>query len=334
MGLDAERLEELGITNTTIDLSIPRSRHSSLLETFNLNTLGVDIDETLAQVGLQLRQGDIYLNRLGAEQLHATTGDVLEVYIGPFPVRFRVKAIVAEAGPVGALFPVVMMPLTEAQQLLFMDGKVNNILVSNLGDNMTGLEHTEAVSERLKVLAMDPQVVDEVTAILQRPRSGSAGPGAQLAAEEFSAPFEDGPPGFIGDFFQQTFGIDDLVQRIESIQLRWMALGRMSDDLVVVVGRRRVRSWLNDLPLAEQDAGDLDRALRRLNEFDLIEPLNKSTIVAAADVGRTVFSSVFTLFGAFSIIAAMLLIFLIFVMLAAERRSEIGISRAIGVQRA
>ena len=189
-----------------------------LLDAINLNTLGVDIDDALAQVGLQLRQGDIYLNRLGAEQLQASTGDVLEVYIGPLPVRFRVKAIVEEAGPVGALFPVVMMPLNEAQQLLFMDGKVNNILVSNLGDNMTGLEHTEAVSERLRVLAMDPQVVDEVTAILLRPQVREVlDRQAQLAAEEFSAPFEDGPPGFIGDFIQQTVGIDDLVLRIESL---------------------------------------------------------------------------------------------------------------------
>ncbi len=122
------------------------------------------------------------------------------------------------------------------------------------------------------------------------------------------------------------------MQRIESIPASldgapdgdaWLSLLADSD----------VRTWLNDLPLAEQDAGELDRALRQLNEFDLIEPLSKTTIVAAANVGRTVFSSVFTLFGAFSIIAAMLLIFLIFVMLAAERRSEIGISRAIGVQR-
>ena len=44
--------------------------------------------------GLQLRQGDVYLNRLGAERLNARVGDVLEIYIGPIPVPFRVKAIV------------------------------------------------------------------------------------------------------------------------------------------------------------------------------------------------------------------------------------------------
>ncbi len=52
----------------------------------------------------------------------------------------------------------------------------------------------------------------------------------------------------------------------------------------------------------------------------------------ADDVG-SIFMSVFTTFGMFSIAAGVLLIFLIFVMLAAERRSEMGISRAVGTRR-
>ena len=41
----------------------------------------------------------------------------------------------------------------------------------------------------------------------------------------------------------------------------------------------------------------------------------------------------FTTFGTFSIAAGILLIFLIFVMLAAERRGELGIARAVGTRR-
>ena len=43
--------------------------------------------------------------------------------------------------------------------------------------------------------------------------------------------------------------------------------------------------------------------------------------------------SVFTTFGSFSIVAGILLIFLIFVMLSAERRTELGIARAVGTRR-
>ena len=45
------------------------------------------------------------------------------------------------------------------------------------------------------------------------------------------------------------------------------------------------------------------------------------------------FMSLFTTFGTFSIAAGILLIFLIFVMLAAERRGELGIARAVGTRR-
>ena len=53
----------------------------------------------------------------------------------------------------------------------------------------------------------------------------------------------------------------------------------------------------------------------------------------AADQISDVFVSIFTTFGSFSIAAGILLIFLIFVMLSAERRSELGIARAIGTRR-
>src|SRR5205823_5090656 len=52
-----------------------------------------------------------------------------------------------------------------------------------------------------------------------------------------------------------------------------------------------------------------------------------------ADTAGSAFMSFFTTFGSFSIAAGILLIFLIFVMLAAERRSELGIARAVGTRR-
>ncbi|GHO88907.1 ABC transporter permease [Dictyobacter formicarum] len=48
---------------------------------------------------------------------------------------------------------------------------------------------------------------------------------------------------------------------------------------------------------------------------------------------QEIFSRIFSLFALFALAIGLLLIFLIFVLLAAERRSEIGIARAIGVQR-
>jgi putative ABC transport system permease protein len=59
----------------------------------------------------------------------------------------------------------------------------------------------------------------------------------------------------------------------------------------------------------------------------------KQDALELADTEGASFMSIFTTFGSFSIAAGALLIFLIFVMLAAERRGELGIARAIGTRR-
>ena len=61
--------------------------------------------------------------------------------------------------------------------------------------------------------------------------------------------------------------------------------------------------------------------------------LTKSGAVAAGELVGSIFVTFFLIFGLFAIAAGVLLIFLIFVMLAAERRSEMGMARAVGMQR-
>jgi putative ABC transport system permease protein len=63
-----------------------------------------------------------------------------------------------------------------------------------------------------------------------------------------------------------------------------------------------------------------------------LDPVKRDALEAADREGNA-FMSLFTTFGSFSIFAGFLLIFLIFVMLAAERRGELGIARAVGTQR-
>ena len=58
----------------------------------------------------------------------------------------------------------------------------------------------------------------------------------------------------------------------------------------------------------------------------------KHDALKTADATGAAFVSMFTTFGSFSIAAGILLIFLIFIMLAAERRGELGIARAIGTR--
>jgi putative ABC transport system permease protein len=80
-----------------------------------------------------------------------------------------------------------------------------------------------------------------------------------------------------------------------------------------------------------------DAVIRQLEP--VVSPLGletdntKQDALDQADSLGAAFMSMFTTFGSFSIAAGILLIFLIFVMLAAERRSELGIARAVGTRR-
>lgn len=347
-----ESLSEVGITTTTVnlgDLGISETLSTTLSNTFgtsvidtttltqdilsalNLNTLSTEIDRVLAQFGLQLRQGDVYLNRLGAEQLDARVGDVLDVYIGPIPVPFRVKAIVDEAGPLGALFPVVMLRLDEAQQLLFMNGKVNNVLVSNLGDELEGLEHTEEVSSRLRVLAMNEEALERVVAVLRRP---AVQPRIIAETNDFvrdlNEDFEG--PQLISDLIQTVTPVGGMIEAARDLPAALETEG-ISPRLREIIANTTFRAMLVSVNIPEADQAELNAALGDLNTFDVIDPLNKSTLLTVGTVGGSVFTSIFSLFGFFSVLAGILLIFLIFVMLATERRSEMGMARAIGVQR-
>ncbi len=63
-----------------------------------------------------------------------------------------------------------------------------------------------------------------------------------------------------------------------------------------------------------------------------VDPLKKDAIEIAKIVG-SIFTTIFIIFGLFSIAAGILLIFLIFIMLAAERKPEMGMARAVGAKR-
>jgi putative ABC transport system permease protein len=70
-----------------------------------------------------------------------------------------------------------------------------------------------------------------------------------------------------------------------------------------------------------------------LSPLSLEADNSKQDALQLADEQGAAFLSLFTTFGSFSIAAGILLIFLIFVMLAAERRGELGIARAVGTRR-
>ena len=90
-----------------------------------------------------------------------------------------------------------------------------------------------------------------------------------------------------------------------------------------------------------RDTLDLNDAVAaRVEDFIEAHPESQAQIlftkkdaVLLAEIIGSIFVTFFLIFGLFAIASGILLIFLIFVMLAAERRSEMGMARAVGMQR-
>jgi putative ABC transport system permease protein len=169
----------------------------------------------------ELRPGEAFLDEDAAEELGVAAGDRVLLFAGSQPSELVVADVVSFAGT-GTTGSSLLLPLREAQTLLRRQGLIRHVLVSNTGDDMSGVGLSDAVAERLQPVA-------------------------------------------------DVLGLE--------------------------------------VATTKQDA------------------------LADADEAGNAFMAIFTTFGSFSIAAGILLIFLIFVMLAAERRGELGIARAIGTRR-
>ena len=105
----------------------------------------------------------------------------------------------------------------------------------------------------------------------------------------------------------------------KSGQVTFILISNRGDAFEGVDLTSEILERFGDLPVIKE-AG--------LEVFDL-----KRDVVKEANEVGSLFVSFFTTFGLFSIGVGLLLIFLIFSMLAAERKGEMGVSRAVGMQR-
>ncbi len=329
---------------TDLGLELPNITNGNVFSQFNLATLGQDTDRFLARFGMQMHQGDVYLSALGAEQLDAQVGDQLEIFIGPIPVSYRVRGIIREAGPLGVLLPVVMMDIAEAQQLLFMTERINAILISNQGDRLSGIQHTNTVNQRLRGYALNEQQFDRLQRLLTTPDVASV---LQAAAPRARNPFtQEGDntdlPEFVATFVDDLIGSTNFERDMEVLirfitETAWAQPASISVPeqlpLQIALSNPAVRSWLQELPLATDDARELANILQSIDEFLVLSPLSKRLALQGADIAGVSFGTLFSISGTLSVLAGVILIFLIFVMLAAERRRELGVMRAVGLRR-
>ena len=257
-----------------------------------------------------LALNEVFINSAAAEDLEAIEGDSLTVYVYGEPVALRVKGVVSSGGPVGA-DPTILLHLEKAQKLFGRDGFINSIVVSNKGDEYSGAERSEEVTRSLRLLFTDREVAAELKSAL----------ATSEVLEQISLR-EQRPR------LSETLSADLALLQAE------LAKPELTDELISLFSDEDVRSEFLEAVAATGDqelVRDVNTLVVSLAEFIVID-IKRSLLDTAEQVGSVV-TSFFILFGLFSIMVGILLIFLIFVMLAAARRSELGMARAVGARR-
>ena len=254
-----------------------------------------------------LDEKEVYLNAAAAEALSAAPGDMLEFYVSAHPKYFTVRGIAGMGEE-----PRMLVTLRQAQRAVNQTGRIKTIVVSNLGDELEGAAHSQEVTARLRGLLSDPKAAARVYATLSR--DPAVAEALRKAAKR-----------------EQGNTQADLLALADGMEAGELSLETRS--LLADAGlASRVQSILSDAEWGSEPQRErLARYFDDLSEL-VVEDIKRDTL-DMGDMAASAFTTIFVVSGLFGITAGMVLIFLIFVMLAAERKSEMGMARAVGAQR-
>lgn len=308
-GLVPQIAETAPVSNPRTRLSEGRTRiaafEPSLLDGFGSLTLVGGGTVKLDDLG----ENEVYISDKTAEEIDAVTGDQLEVYVDGGPRLFDVKGVVERGGLAGR-DPTLLMSLAQAQELFDRADQLNWILVSNQGDEYDGADLSDDITRELRNIFADKAVAQDLKTLLEK--------------EAVLLAIEDRESSILGSvkedlaLLRQELGKEGLSEVLVGL----LADSDVSSEVLEAVNTEELRTTV------QREASTL---FNELGEFRVLD-VKKSGLDEADLVGSFI-TTFFVTMGLFSIIVGVLLIFLIFVMLAAARRSEMGMARAVGAKR-
>ena len=255
-----------------------------------------------------MADGEVYITDNAAEELEADAGDEIRLFFGSEPLSVIVKGVINLGGLAGR-DPTVVLPLARAQSIFDRAGQINAIVVSNLGDEYGGADFSEEVTRKLRLLFTDREVASQLKSLLNQKNVLEALEEEEETLSE--AARED---------------VSRLREELRRVEL--------SDELISLLGDADVTDLVMDV-LEQEELNQVERAastlFAQLAEFRVFD-VKRNLLDDADDAGSFV-TTFFLGMSMFSIAVGILLIFLIFVMLAAARRSEMGMARAVGAKR-
>ena len=241
---------------------------------------------------------------LESNRLIVTTGSGVAIsedgnFSGRLPSKIRIDAV--------NRVPLTVVGCDGCDTLGFPDVESGSIHVSDWAGETLNLQNGESVRLRGYLPAIRGQWE-----------------GERLIIEDadLSLPSPPGQPSFA----DMTFG---LVSIPDAELLGGGSTGARS--MVIIVGPGLVNPAVFDIVM--QTVEEWADFQADLDSSDLnVAPIKVNMIEATEDAGEN-FSMLFLIFGAFVIFAGILLVMNIFVMLADERKPEMGMARAIGMHR-
>ena len=251
----------------------------------------------------------VFINESASEELEASIGDELRVYLESGPVAFAVIGVAAD-GELAGGDSTLLMSIQQAQTLFGHAGEVNTVAISNQGNARSGVALSDEVTEHLRSLLTDRDVALQLKELLN----------SQEVIAQIRTNAEDLPEAVKADMleFTELIGSEDLDPQLVSY---------MADAALTALA-------LIALEQTSDNPSDAFAAFGLLVDLNIlsVQDIKADLTDLASDIATGILS-IFIIMGTFSMMAGVMLIFLIFVMLAAERKPEMGIARAIGMRR-
>lgn len=273
----------------------------------------VDLSDLRATNLQENARNDLFLNEDAARELRAKKGDRVIIVTPTDSWQMNVLAIVRNGGLAGGggSNPVAIVRLDLAQAMMGQtNDKFTQALISNRGGLEGGLALSDEVTRDLRLQFSNREAAREIHEILRAPRA--------MALYDFAIEGENASADLRDDIAALRSELDRSTVTDRFVSL--VADRQFSATLVTILNR-----------------GGLIEEAERLNALNLeffrltVDDVKADRLELAEQTGSQ-FISLFSVFGSISIIVGLLLIFLVFVLLAAARSSEIGMARAVGMR--
>jgi putative ABC transport system permease protein len=256
---------------------------------------------------------EAYLNTEAAAALGVVAGQHVHVYGLPLDAEasWEVREV-TRLGDLGGGQATIFVPLDRLQGLFQRQSQVNQVLIVNSGNAQQRLESSWPVTVELRSAFVDDATVRRLF------RAMSSAPARDLIARAVASPDTSGRLAEKLRLLQADLDLPAAEQNPE-----FKALAQDPEVLNRLAGRLGSTVTRGSTPFAAAAAG--------AGGFRVIDV--QSVAQDQADRWGSAFTDLFVVLGAFSLFSGMLLIVLVFSLVALERRTELGISRALGARR-